>query len=323
MHVREPNEAVVPAEGTGGLRSSLLEAMEAAGGLWQAADHYATPSAIVEAVRANDVRALRLDARDVSFLADLDLEFLHLRSDGRPPLDPIRHLKGLRALIIEVGALRGEIDLAAHPRLEWLKLKLSGKGGAANVPRVLAGHPGLQHLQLGEVPFEDLSALAAAFPNLRSFGVWGADRMRCLGDLGSWTELVCLGATFAGFRSLDGIEILDGLEYAGFEFNQFSSTEPLAALTSLRYLSVIGSVPPLKPLEGHTEIRIAQLSMPADEDLSVLRTWPALVALGGKRWIGAAGESPVPGVPFLADLENCHPLCEELWRANQAGGMLV
>src|SRR5687767_5763201 len=145
---------VVRTDDTAGLEPSLLAAIEQAGGLWQAGDYYADPGTIVATAKANGVRALRLDARDLTPLTELpQVEFLHLRSDGRPMLDPVAALPNLRALVIEHGALRGNLQLDAHPKLEWLGLKLSGRGGRENLPTFRRGHRGVRHLRLSEVPF--------------------------------------------------------------------------------------------------------------------------------------------------------------------------
>jgi hypothetical protein len=125
-------KGVVRAGDTGGLPPSMLDAIADAGGLWYAGDYYVKPAVIVRTAREAGVRALRVDARDLSWLGELpELEFLHVRTDGRPPLGPIGTLGGLRGLTIEVGALREAVDLRAQPHLRWLKMPLSGKGGAA------------------------------------------------------------------------------------------------------------------------------------------------------------------------------------------------
>lgn len=124
------------ASDSGGLPISLIEAIEADGGLWDAGDFYTDPAAIVEGARRVAAMALRLDVRDLSFLEALpDVRYLHLRSDGRPALDPIARLRDLRGLIVETSALRGELDPMAFPNLEWLRIGLGGKGGRASCHR--------------------------------------------------------------------------------------------------------------------------------------------------------------------------------------------
>ncbi len=91
----------------------MLDAIEADGGLWAAGDWYTDPPDIVAQAKAAGAVALRLDCRDLAFLDELpDVRYLHVRTDGRPPLEPVASLRGLRALILEVGSLRGTLDLA-------------------------------------------------------------------------------------------------------------------------------------------------------------------------------------------------------------------
>ncbi len=306
------SRGVERTDDSAGLPASLLDAISAAGGLWSAGDYYAPAELIVRTAQDNGVRALRIDARDLSWITALpDLEFLHVRTDGRPSLDPIQHLLRLRGLTIETGALRGMLDLAAHPDLEWLKLKLSGKGGAANLPGVMAGHPMIRHLQLSEVPFTELSGVAAAFPSVRFLGLFGADRLARLGDLGPWRDtLAGFSATFAmRLRSLEGLDRLDRIESVGLEFGTIDGLGPLAGRESLRYLQVTAAYPTLGPLTGHRGIRMATLAMPADGDLAPLRTWPSLAAMGGSQWIG----HPIEGLPMLEELARDDDLRVE-WR---------
>lgn len=308
---------VVRTIDTGGLPPSMLDAISDAGGLWYAGDYYAKPDVILRTAREAGVRALRVDARDLSWLSDLpDLEFLHVRTDGRPPLDPIRDLRRLRALTVEVGAVRGTIDLEVHKHLRWLKIKLSGKGGAANLPGVLAGHPGITHLRLSEVPFADLAELATAFPSLTFLEVHGADQLKKLGDVSAWRRtLRGLGFIFPlQLRTLEGIEVLDLLEYLGISFGTLGRIDSLTSVGSLRYLQLVATYPSLVPLSGHPRIKMARLAMPTDGILDPLRTLPSLVALSGEKWIGR----PVDRMPLLEDLAPDHPLCVE-WQRSTAG----
>ena len=307
-------QGVVQTTDTGGLPPSMLDAIAEVGGLWHAGDYYAKPEAIVRTAREHGVRALRVDARDLSWIRELpDLEFLHVRTDGRPPLDPVRELGHLRGLTIEVGAVRGTVDLGAHPDLRWLKITLSGKGGTANLPHILAGHPGVEHLRLSEVPFRDLTELATTFPSVRFFEVYGADRLKTLGDLGPWREtLRGFGATFAlRLRTLEGIQALDRIEYVGLTYGTLDQIGVLARIPSLRYVQLVVTYPSLAPLAGHTGITMARVTTPADEDLAPLRSLPSLIALGGEQWIGR----PVPGIPCLEDLPRDDRLRLEWQRA--------
>jgi hypothetical protein len=171
-----------------------------------------------------------------------------------------------------------------------------------------------------EAPFADLTELARAFPNLRCLHIFGANRMRVLGDIGPWSEsLESIWTVWAPCRTLDGVERLHRLSFLGVTFGRMRDLEPLAGMAGLRYLSLLGTVPSLRPLTGHPGIRIARLSMPADEDLGPLATWPALVALIGGKWI-----APGPGVPFLETQPLDHPLVAE-WRAaaHSSEGLLM
>lgn len=299
---------------TGGLAPDLLAAIESAGGLWQAGDYYAKAARIVDAARANSVRALRLDARDLELLRDLpELEFLHLRSDGRPPLEPVASLRNLRALIVETGALRGTIDLGAHPRLEWLKLKLSGRGGRENLVAFLGGHRGVRDLRLNEVPFRDLTELAGAFPSVRHLRIYGGDRLRGLGDVDAWRDsLEGFGTLFVPLRSARELAGLEELRYLGLSAARLDSVAPLASMPGLRYLSLLGNVPSLRPLAGHPGLRILRMTQPEDGDWGPLRELPGLVGVINRPEGGTDF-----GVPFLEELPAEHPLVRE-WRHGTA-----
>ena len=292
--------------------ASVQAQIEAAGGMWRAGDYYADPETIVATARANGVRALRLDARDLGFLADLpQLEFRELRSDGRANLDPVASLPNLRALLINHSALTGTISLDSHPRLEWLAIKLSGRGGRENLPRFLAGHPGIRHLRLSEVSFTALADFADAFPSLVTLSIHGGERMRSVGDVSSWAgSLERLWMTWVRLRSFDGVEALRRLRCFGASFSRVKTIAPLAELPSLALLSILDGLPSLAPLSGKRGLRIARLSMPDDGDLAPLRTWPDLVGLVGRKFLG----DDVP-VPYLEDLPAEHPLRLEWFEA--------
>lgn len=289
----------------------MLAAIADVGGLWRAGDYYADAGTIVRTARDNGVRALRLDARDLDLLGELpELEFLHLLSDGRPPLDPIASLPRLRGLVIETGALRGTLDLTAHPDLRWLKLPLSGRGGAAVLRAILAGHPGVEDLRLNELPLGDLEPIASAYPSVRHLRIHGADRLRRLGDLTAWHDtLIGISFVFARLRVLDGIEVLQRLRYLDAPIG-VRSLEPLQEIPALACVSLRGQ-PSLHGLEGHPGIRIARLTVPDDGDLEVAASWPALR--------GVIGVS-IPGreVPALEALPPDHELVVEWREASQS-----
>ena len=303
---------VVQVEDEIGTDPALEALIRDAGGLWQAGDYYADSATIVETAHLNGVRALRLDARDLLLLRDLpELEILHLRSDGRPVLDPVATLPNLRGLIVELSALRGTIRLEAHPRLELLKMPLSGRGGRENLSGVLHGHPAVRHLRLGEVPLTSLDALAAGFPALRTLHIHGAERMRSVGAVEAWADaLDRLWLTWAPLRSFDGLEVLRSLRCFGSTFSRVRTIAPLAHLPALRTLSILGTLPSLVSLAGKAGLRIARLTMPDDGDLDPLGSWPDLVALVGRRWLG--DRAPVP---YLEDLPATDPRRKEWFDA--------
>ncbi len=85
------SRGVQRTDDSAGLPASLLDAISAAGGLWSAGDYYAPAELIVRTAQDNGVRALRIDARDLSWITALpDLEFLHVRTDpiARPDSAP-------------------------------------------------------------------------------------------------------------------------------------------------------------------------------------------------------------------------------------------
>jgi hypothetical protein len=225
---------------------TLVAALRRAGGSWSGGDHYASPSAITEAARERDVAALRLDMRDLSLLRGLPLlRYLHVCTDGRPVLDPVATLRGLRSLHLTVSALRGELDPLGFPDLRWLTLPLGGKGGAAVLPSVTRGHSGLEHLSVRETRVRSLGELVAGFPRLRSLAVSFADFIRSPGDLSpvgeSLRELDL--SMVPGLRSLDGIEQARGLERVRVHASGISDLTPLEALPALRHVDVwTGSV---------------------------------------------------------------------------------
>jgi hypothetical protein len=173
---------------TAGLPPSLTAAMEADGGLWSAGDAYTTADEVVETARRVGALGLRLDFRDLTLLETLPgIRYLHLRSDGRPRLDPVAALPGLRALIIQTSGLRGELDPVGFPDLHWLRIGLGGKGGAAVLPALERGHPRLEWLSLREVKARVATDLCAGFPKLRVLRIGFADHLRELGGLAAVT----------------------------------------------------------------------------------------------------------------------------------------
>jgi hypothetical protein len=266
------------------LPASLFDAIDAAGGgIWWAGDYYADAATIVRRTREVGTRALVLDARDLSFLAELpDLRYLYLRSDGRPVLDPVAALTELEALLLGVGAIRGELDVFTLSRLRWLRLSLGGKGGKAIADRFPAGHDALEWLSIQEVPFRTIADAAPAFGRLRHLRLFFADHLRVPGDLSSLAPtLRGLQLYLTGIRTLTGLDVLDGLEALSVVGGKRIDLAPIGAMPSLRYLQAeTGDGVSLEPLRGHPGLRMVSISKVNDPDLSVLDTLPNLVAVG-------------------------------------------
>ncbi|MEA2546613.1 MAG: hypothetical protein QOI09_1886 [Chloroflexota bacterium] len=266
------------------LPASLFDAIDAAGGgIWWAGDHYADGATIVRRAREVATRALVLDARDLSFLAQLpEVRYLYLRSDGRPVLDPVAALTELEALLLGVGAIRGELDVFSLPRLRWLRLSLGGKGGRAVADRFAAGHDKLEWLSIQEVPFRTIADAAPAFSRLRHLRLFFADHLRGPGDLSSLAPtLRGLQLYLTGIRTLAGLEILDGLDALSVVGGKKIDLAPVGAMPSLRYLQAeTGDGVSLEPLRNHPGLRMVSFSKVNDPDLSILDTLRNLVAVG-------------------------------------------
>lgn len=237
LEVRQDPDDYVAREFHPGLAAEL----KACGGLWYAADAYTTAEDVVDQVRARGIRALRLDFRDLSFLDELPgLLHLELSSDSRPVLDPVASLCRLRSLTLGTSALRGSLDPLAFPDLRWLTIPLGGKGGAAVLPSILRGPPRLEHLAVRETKARTVAELVAGFPGLVSVSVCWADNVRGLGDLSpvarTLRELDL--AMVPSFRSLDGIEVLTGLERLRLHASRVEDLGPLDALPNLRQVDV-------------------------------------------------------------------------------------
>jgi hypothetical protein len=220
---------------------TLVAELKACGGLWVAGDAYTSASEVVAQARDRKVDALGLDFRDLSLLRDLpDLLHLEVSSDRRPVLDPIASLTRLRSLTLHTSAMRGELDPLGFPDLRWLTLPLGGKGGAAMLPSMLRGHPALEHLKVRETKAKTVAELVSGFPRLRSFAMGYADHVRTLGDLspvaGTLRELDLW--MVPGFRSIEGIDVLTGLERLRLHASKLIDLSPLDALPRLRHVDV-------------------------------------------------------------------------------------
>ena len=313
---RELERVDLTKERGAGLPPSLVEAIESDGGLWYAGDYYTDATSVVARAREVKAVALRLDFRDLSLLEELpNVRYLQLRSDGRPPLGPVTELTKLRALILDVSAIRGGLDLAAFPQLRWLHGSLGGKGGEVLREALSRGHPRLEHLSLTSGRSRTVDELlGGGFPKLRHLRIHFADHLRTFGDLRPVARtLRGLDLDFlVGFRSLDGIEVLKGLEMFRIHGGKATDLTSLAALRSLRYaeLDTGPGVASLEPLRDHPKLRMLALGPVEDGDLSPLATMPELVAVGrGSRLVGE------PPFPDLVELPRDHPFRQEFRRA--------
>ena len=296
------------------LPPSLAAAIEADGGLWYASDFDTDSASVVARAREVKAVALRLAFRDLSLLEKLpEVRYLHLRSDGRPRLEPVAALTKLRALILSVSALRGELDVPGFPQLRWLRASLGGKGGKALQDSLAHGHACLEHLSFTEVPARTLAELVGGFPRLRHLRVHFADHLRTPGDLAPVAEtLRGLDLDITGIRSLDGIDVLQRLETFRLYGGKVTDVEPLARLPQLRYAELESGpgIASLEPLRGHPKLRMLALGLIQDGDLSPLETLPELVAVGrGTRLVGE------PAWPDLAELPRDHSFRVEFRRA--------
>ena len=274
-------------------------------------DYYTTPDEIVAKAREVGAVALRLDVRDLSFLQDLPaIRYLHLRSDGSPILDPVGALPGLRALIIENRAQRGNLDVGELKRLRWLRVGLGGKGGAAMLPAISAGLPNLEWLAVSETKTRTAAELVGRFPALRALSIGFADFLRELGPLATASpNLTTLSLNLTGIRTLAGMGDLAGLRTLNIFAGKADDLGPLRALDGLRYARLLlPRVRSIEPLRGHPSLRMLELAMAAEPERSVLDSIPGLVAIG-------RGKSFTQAVPWpdLATLPEADPLRVE-WR---------
>lgn len=260
-----------------------MDAIEADGGLWYAGDWYTPVDEIVRQARDARATALRLDARDLSFLAELpDVRYLHVRTDGRPVLDPIAGLRGLRALILEVGAIRGDLDPFAFPELRWLRTRLGGKGAEKTRELLGRGHPTLEWLALNETRAKSVAELLGGFPRLSWASIGFADVLRSLGPLPDLTpQLRGLSLRLTKISSLEGIDRLPALEVLEVLGGDVADLGPVGRSRHLRYARLLcPDAASIEPLRGHPRLRILELKLSGEPDTTVLDSMPELVAVG-------------------------------------------
>lgn len=271
------------ATDSAGIPISLTKAVEADGGLWFAGDWYTPVDEIVAQARAAGVLGLRVDARDLSFLAELpDLRYLHVRTDGRPVLDPIGDLHGLRALILEVGAIRGDLDPFAFPELRWLRTGLGGKGAAKTRELLRRGHRELEWLAVSETRARTATELVGAFPRLRWASIGFADILRSLGPIHELNpRLQGLRLNLTGIARLDGLDELPELEVLDVFGGPVADLGPVGGSRNLRYARLLcPDAASIEPLRGHPRLRMLELKLSGEPDTTVLDSMPELVAVG-------------------------------------------
>jgi hypothetical protein len=268
---------------SGGLPGSLIRAIEADGGLWFAGDWYTPVDEIVRQARAAGAVGLRLDARNLSFIAELpDLRYLHVRTDGRPVLDPIADLQELQALILEVGAIRGDLDPFAFPELRWLRTGLGGKGAAKTRELLDRGHPNLEWLTVRETRARSVAELIGGFPRLRWASIGFADVLRSLGPIRERnSRLQGLSLYLTGIASLDGLDELPDLEVLELFGGHVADLGPVGRARGLRYARLLcPDAASIEPLRGHPRLRMLELKLSGEPDTTVLDSMPELVAVG-------------------------------------------
>jgi hypothetical protein len=207
----------------------------AGGGFWFGGSYYHSEAQVLDGAREHGVRSLRLGFSDVAFLRDLPgLQHLWLHSDGWTDVTPVADLTGLRALLLDVRSVRGELDPFALEDLRWFKAGLGGKGGAMLRPALDRGHPRLRFLGVRETTARTVAELVAGFPALEEVRVHYADRLRSLGDLAPVAAtLRRMTLDMTQLRSLEGIEVLEHLEELVIRAGPLTDLTPLERLPAL------------------------------------------------------------------------------------------
>jgi hypothetical protein len=310
---RRPLRRVDLTTHAAGLPPSLVATIESEGGLWWASDAYTSADEVVETARRVSTVALRLDFRDLRLLERLPgIRYLQVRSDGRPELDPIAALTGLRALILETSALRGDIDPVVFPDLRWLRIGLGGKGGAAVLPAIQRGHTGLEWLDLNETKARSATDVCAGFPNLRVLRIGYADHLRDLGGLDAAVpKLEKVALSLTQIRTLDGMSALGRLETLEVLGGRVRDLAPLRSLKRLRYARLeLVDLDSIEPLRDHPALRMVAFAEQQAPDNSVLASIRGLKAV----WRGNGFARPVSW-PELNEISADNPLRVEWARA--------
>jgi hypothetical protein len=285
-------------------RSSDI-AKRAAGGLWFAFND-ANPSEIVAEARDRGIRALEVQHRDISFLADLpDLEFLTLNT-AEPDAGVINNLHRLRGLAFSYG-WKGRLDFAQLPTLEWLYIATADPD--RGLETLLAGHTTIRQLAVGHYPAADLNALAN-LPALERVEIVNSRRFTSLAGadvVGASVRQLVL-ALLPRLDSLDEIAGLRHLEYLAIEScSRVTDLAPLQGLPRLRFLNLMQpkGIPSLRHLVGHPSLEYVSFGKVTDGDLTPLRELPRLRLInpGGYRYNIDPAE-----FPWLDSLPDDDPL---------------
>lgn len=272
-------------------KDSRFKAMDEAGGLY-----VVPPEPDWELVRRGvleeGIRALEVQAHDLTFLAGLPLEFLNLNV-AMPRIEPVNTLERLRGLGVD--AWTGDLDCGALPNLEWLA---AGEVEPGQLQGLFErGHERLHHLNIGKYREPDLSPLSklTALTHLsvgdsralsRLMGVEALPRLRYL-EVYSCRALTTLAGIHAA-ATLQHLEIS--------RCNQVGGLEPVAALPALRSLQIGGDrPPPLAPLVGHPTLEFLWLvcgRKPGADDVAALQENPTLRFLSSARseWLRPESE---------------------------------
>lgn len=249
-----------------------------AGGEWVAPPG-ADPADVVREARANDVRALHVAGKDLSFLPDLpDLEHLSLGDVG--DVTPAMQVTGLRSFNV-VSWESGQVDATAWPRLVRFGVSETPRGGGG-VESALT-HPHVEVLALRRFPGQELTAVTA--PALRELHL-SSSRLESLTGIerhAASLELLALSrvprlVSLAGVGSLGRLQVL-AVEGA----RQVTTLADVAAVPNLRLLDIRDQrgIESLAPLAGHPSLEYVLFERTTDQSLQALAELPRLRAVVG------------------------------------------
>ncbi len=240
--------------------------------------------AIADEIERRDVYVLRLSASngwvgaDVSFLSELPgLRGLEIYGSTLRDVSPIECLRGLEFIGLECD-FRSALDFTVFPKLK--SCFLTWKSGAES----LLECPGLEHLNVSNYPYPDLSQLScrARLTRLQLTG-------RKISSLLGIEQCVRLDVLdlfdCPNLASLRGVEQVPSLRDIEIEqCKSVSSVEPIGYLSSLVSLVLndcgnIESLDPLRRCQNLERLCFTGTTVIADGDLSVLESLPKLQAI--------------------------------------------